>query len=105
MKIQFDRDADALYLRLVEGAAADSESIEPDVVYDYDENDQIIGIELLRVSKNVRHLALMPLPFKNLSQQYEFINFLETIADSELQSQIAFTKKILQNQRVFAKSI
>ena len=94
----------ALYLRLTEGDVVDSETIEPDLVYDYDAQDQIIGIELLRAKANLPELAIRALPFKTFSQQLEFISFLETIADAELKSKLAFAKQILQNQQAFLQS-
>ncbi|MBD2260041.1 DUF2283 domain-containing protein [Pseudanabaena sp. FACHB-2040] len=101
MKINFDSEVDALYLRLSDEQAVDSEAIETDIVYDYSIDNKVIGIELLRVTANLARLAVVPLPFKDLNQQYEFISFLETIADSELRSKLAFARQILQNQKAF----
>jgi uncharacterized protein YuzE len=101
MDIQFDPNMDTLYLRLVEGDVVDSETIEPDLVYDYNAQDQIIGIELLRVRPNLPHLATKALPFQNCSQQIEFLSFLETIADADLRSKLIFARQILQNQQAF----
>ena len=44
MNIQFDPDVDSLYLLLTEGDVVDSETVEVDLVYDYDAKDQIVGI-------------------------------------------------------------
>ena len=104
MNIQFNPDVDALYLRLAEGDVVDSETIEPDLVYDYDATDQVIGIELLRVSPNLSDLAIKSLPFQTFSQQIEFLSFLETIADADLRSKLVFAKQILQNQQAFLQS-
>ena len=79
----------------------DSATIEPDLVYDYDAQDQIISIELLRVRPNLPGLATKALPFQTFSQQIEFLTFLETIADSDLKSKLTFARQILQNQRTF----
>jgi uncharacterized protein YuzE len=104
MNIQFDPEVDALYLQLLDGEVVDSETIEPDVVYDYDANDQIIGIELLRVKPNLPNLAIKAFPFQTLGQQIEFLSFLETIADADLRSKLSFAKQILQNQQAFLQS-
>ena len=40
MKIRFDPDVDALYLQLTEANVVDSESIETDIVYDYDADER-----------------------------------------------------------------
>jgi uncharacterized protein YuzE len=104
MKIQFDSEADALYLRLLEGEVTDSESIEPDVVYDYDAKNQVVGVEVLRVRADLSNLATKALPFKSLGQQVEFLSFLETLADADLRSKLSFAKQILQNQHVLVQS-
>ncbi|MBE9067388.1 DUF2283 domain-containing protein [Leptolyngbya cf. ectocarpi LEGE 11479] len=104
MKIQFDPEVDALYLQLLEGKAVDSENIEPNIVYDYDAKDQIIGIEVLRVGANLSDLATRALPFQHFDQQLKFLSFLETIADTELQAKLTFARQILQNQQVFLQS-
>lgn len=47
MKITYDKEADALYIKLTDQPIVDSEEVEPHVVVDYDENDQVAGIEIL----------------------------------------------------------
>jgi uncharacterized protein YuzE len=61
MKITLDKDVDALYFRLDESRIVDSEEVRPGVILDYDENDQVVGIEFLNVSSRVADgdLALM----------------------------------------------
>lgn len=51
MKLRIDRQADALYLTLDESAITESEEIAPGVILDYDEQDRVIGIELLHLSR------------------------------------------------------
>ena len=63
MKLRIDHKADALYLRLDEGAIIDSEEIKPGVVLDYDVNDNVIGIEILGLSKRVAPEMLRTLQF------------------------------------------
>ena len=104
MKIRFDPDVDALYLQLTEANVVDSESIETDIVYDYDADDRVVGIELLRISSNLPQLAVTKLPFQSWEQQLEFISFLETIADVDFQAKLAFAKQILLNQSRFLQS-
>jgi uncharacterized protein YuzE len=104
MNIQFDSDVDALYLRLAEGEIIDSDPIEPDVVYDYDANDRVVGVELLRVSANLPELALKAFPFRSLDQQVEFMCFLEAIADADRQAKLVFARQILQNQQALLQN-
>lgn len=105
MNIEFDPAVDAAYLRLTEADIVDSEEIATDIVYDFDANEHIVGIELLRVRANLPHFAVVPLPFQKLEQQLEFISFLETIADAELRSKLEFAKQILQNQTSLMRRI
>lgn len=51
MKIEFDPIADALYLELTEGEVAKTEEIKPGVIMDYDADGNIVGVEVLYVSK------------------------------------------------------
>lgn len=51
MKLTIDREADALYLELEEGAAVESKQVAPGVVVDYDARDRVVGIEMLNLSR------------------------------------------------------
>ena len=50
MRIILDKDSDALYFRLDENRIVDSEEIKPGVIVDYDANDQVVGVEFLKIS-------------------------------------------------------
>lgn len=58
MKLKIDRQADALYLTLSDGKSDRSEEVAPGIVVDYDDRDQVVGIELLYLSKRVPDLDL-----------------------------------------------
>ena len=61
MKIEYDQQADAMYIRLREGKVSESEEVRPGVVLDFDAQGQVLGIEMLDVSKrtdNPRELAM-----------------------------------------------
>ena len=58
MKIRVDEKADALYLRLDDSKIVDSKEVAPGVVVDYNASDQIVGIELLHLSKRTPKLDL-----------------------------------------------
>ena len=47
MKIEYDRQVDALYILLRNVAPADSADIEEGVTVDLDSNGHIVGIEIL----------------------------------------------------------
>jgi uncharacterized protein YuzE len=51
MKLTVDPEADALYLRLNDAEIVDSEQVASGVVLDYDANDNVVGVELLHLSK------------------------------------------------------
>ncbi len=57
--VRYDRFADALYIRLREGRIVESDEVAPGIIVDLDENNEIIGIEVLWASK--RRLDLMKL--------------------------------------------
>ncbi len=58
MKLHFDQVADALYLRLDETKVVESEEIRPGVILDYNDADQVVGIEILGLGKRVPLEAL-----------------------------------------------
>ena len=53
MRLKVDRESDALYLRLDETAVAESEEVQPGVILDYDAADNVVGVEILNLSKRV----------------------------------------------------
>ena len=62
MKIEYDQQADAMYIRLRTGAVAESEEIRPGVVFDFDAEGEVLGIEMLDVSERTdkpRELAMV----------------------------------------------
>ena len=50
MKIEYDQQADAMYLRLKAGTVAESDEIRPGVVFDFDADGKVLGIEMQDVS-------------------------------------------------------
>ncbi len=61
MKIEYDPKADAMYIRLIAGTVVDSDEIRPGVVFDFDKDGRVLGIEMLDVSQrtdNPRELAM-----------------------------------------------
>ena len=61
MKIEYDHKADAMYIRLIAGTVVESEEVRPGVVFDFDINGRVLGIEMLDVSQrtdNPRELAM-----------------------------------------------
>jgi len=61
MKIEYDPKADAMYIRLIAGTVVDSDEVRPGVVFDFDAEGRVLGIEMLDVSlrtDNPRELAM-----------------------------------------------
>ena len=61
MKIEYDQQADAMYIRLRAGKVIESEEVRPGVVLDFDDQGQVLGIEMLDGSQrtdNPRELAM-----------------------------------------------
>lgn len=59
LHVKYDRIADALYIRLRDGRVVESDEIAPGVIVDLDENNEVIGVEILWVSR--RKLDLLKL--------------------------------------------
>jgi uncharacterized protein YuzE len=53
MKVHFDEQADALYIRLDESDIVESEEVHPGVILDFDDRDQVVGIEILNVKNRI----------------------------------------------------
>ena len=51
MKLEFDPQADAVYLELTEAEVEESREVQSGVILDYDAEGQVVGIEVLGVSK------------------------------------------------------
>lgn len=72
MKLTVDPEVDALYLRLNEAEIVDSEQVANGVVLDYDAHDNIVGVELLHLSKRGSPIEAEKLIFEILrSKQVE----------------------------------
>ena len=56
MKLKIDNEADALYLTLDESDAVESEEVSPGIIVDYNADKQVIGIEMLYLSKRTPKL-------------------------------------------------
>ncbi len=66
MKLHVDKNADALYLRLDDSTIADSEEVSPGVVLDYNESNEVVGVEMRYLSKRSSRLKLSALEFETI---------------------------------------
>ncbi len=60
MNVQFDQEADALYLRLDDSSIVESEEVSPSVVLDFNADNQVVAVEILGLKDRV--------PLANLKQ-------------------------------------
>ena len=64
MKLHVDREADVLYLRLDDSVIVESAEVSPGVVLDYNEANEVVGVEMLRLSQWSSDLNLSALQFE-----------------------------------------
>ena len=63
MRLHIDQEADALYLRLDDSKIIESEEVAPGVVLDFNDAGEVVGVEMLHLSKrtstpNLREILL-----------------------------------------------
>ncbi|MCC6325281.1 MAG: hypothetical protein DCC43_16105 [Candidatus Brocadia sp.] len=66
MKIEYDKEADALYIQLKETRVFDNIDIEDGVTIDIDEKGHIIGIEILDATQKLSRKDLSNIIIENL---------------------------------------
>ncbi len=66
MKIEYSKTADALYVYFREIEVAQSEDVQDGVVVDFDDQGQIVGIEILDVSSRLSLTDLSNVSIENL---------------------------------------
>ena len=66
MRIEYDREADALYIWIAEARAARTEELGGGVNLDYDEGGRLLGIEVIGVSERYTREDLGTLTTQNL---------------------------------------
>jgi len=68
MKLKVDRQADALYLTLGDAPASRSEEVSPGIIVDYDDQDRVVGIEMLYLSKRAPDAEIQRLLFESVPE-------------------------------------
>jgi len=64
MRIRVDKENDSLYFRLDESRIVESEEVQPGVILDFDENDQVVGVEFLHISSRASQKELSSIQFQ-----------------------------------------
>ena len=65
MRLNVDKSADALYLRIDDSRVVESEEVSPGVVLDYNEADEVVGVEMHNLSKRSSEIDLSNLQFES----------------------------------------
>jgi len=68
MKLKVDQQADALYLSLTDAPASRSEEVSPGIIVDYDDQDRVVGVEMLYLSKRAPDTEIHRLLFESVPQ-------------------------------------
>jgi uncharacterized protein YuzE len=68
MVFQYYPKTDMLYIELLRGVSTESQEVAPGIVLDFDENNQVLGIEIEDASKvvNLSSLEVSALPLTSL---------------------------------------
>lgn len=64
MRVHFDQESDALYFRLDDSKIVESEEVKPGIVLDFNEQNQVVGVEILDVGKRVPGASLKQMHFE-----------------------------------------
>ncbi|MCK4312179.1 MAG: DUF2283 domain-containing protein [Candidatus Cloacimonetes bacterium] len=66
MRVKIDKETDTLYFRLDENKIVDSEEIRPGVILDFDNEEKVVGVEFLNISKRVSKEELSTMKFQTM---------------------------------------
>lgn len=68
MNFRYYPDTDMLYIELASRVSTESEEVAPNIVFDFDENNQVVGIEIEDASTliDLSRLEISALPVTNL---------------------------------------
>ena len=64
MKVDFDQKSDALHFRLDDSRIMESEEVNPGIVLDFNDKNQVVGIEIPNVDKRVPAVNLKRIQFE-----------------------------------------
>ncbi|MBP1912380.1 DUF2283 domain-containing protein [Thermococcus stetteri] len=59
MKVRYDPKDDILYILIREGPVADTDEVDEDVWFEYDERGNVVGIEIWNAGENVIRKSLL----------------------------------------------
>lgn len=53
MKIDYDKEVDALYIQFLNEKVSETEEVEPGIIVDFSGDGRVLGIEILNASKRL----------------------------------------------------
>ena len=66
MKLHADKEVGTVYLRLDDSKIVESEEVSPGVVLDYNEANELVGVEILNLSKRSSSIKWSSLEFETV---------------------------------------
>ncbi len=64
MKVELNRETQSAYFQVNKTAVVESEEVVPGIVYDYDKNNIVVGIEIMNLNhKTAEQVKQIDLPF------------------------------------------
>jgi uncharacterized protein YuzE len=64
MRVHFDKQTDAIYFRLDDSKIVESEEVKPGIILDFNESEQVVGVEILNAGKRVSEASLKQMHFE-----------------------------------------
>lgn len=64
MRVHFDAETDAVYFRLDDSRIAESEEVKPGIILDFNDRNEVVGVEILNVGKRVAPENLKQMRFE-----------------------------------------
>jgi uncharacterized protein YuzE len=58
MKLQFDKNENAIFLELDDSQIVESEEVYPGIILDFNKKNQVVAIEVLRGKNRIRRLTV-----------------------------------------------
>ncbi|PIU21082.1 MAG: DUF2283 domain-containing protein [Candidatus Diapherotrites archaeon CG08_land_8_20_14_0_20_34_12] len=69
MKINYDKESDALYIRFSDSKYFESDEVKDGFILDLDKYGKVIGLEILKASKNLPKESINKVSFELLSEK------------------------------------
>jgi uncharacterized protein YuzE len=64
MKLKADKENDAIYFRLDDSKIVESEEVEKGIILDFNDEGNVVGVEILNVTQRTNHINFNSLQFE-----------------------------------------